>query len=199
MNENHPSTPQVVGIINFHGTTLWVVEQAGVEFVYAKCLSDLAGIDWRRAKKTIQDGDNAILYGTTWLEHPNFASQGGPRSPRVDGIYIRLDRARMYLARIQTSQVRAQGNVDAAEALLALQIEWAKVLHEYETNGFSRKDARLDSRRQEERNLAVLVKTRREVAAGEERAAITCMIRDKLTELGYPPEQAEEAQGDLGL
>ncbi|MES9901103.1 MAG: hypothetical protein ABW168_00305 [Sedimenticola sp.] len=130
---------QAADLINFHGLTLLVAESEGVKYLPAKPLADLARVDWRSAKKTIQERDNAILYGTTWLIPPVFAAEGGTSTPTKPALYIRLDRSTMYLARINTKMMRGKGSEDAAEALLTLQIEWAQALHAYETNGFATK------------------------------------------------------------
>lgn len=197
--ENTQPTQKVVGIINLHGLTIWVIDHEGTEYIYAKPLADLAGIDWRSAKKTIQDGDNATLYATKWLKPPVFTAEGGTSTPAQEVLCIKLDRARMYLARINTKMMRGKGAEDAANALLALQIEWAEALHGYETTGMAVKNTRLDTRRKEEQNLATLIKTRKDTTDSSERAALTAMIKDKLTELGYPPAHATDPQAELEL
>lgn len=193
-------TPEVVGLIRFHGMTMWTVEHDGNEYIYAKPLVDVAGLDWRRAKRTISESDNATLYGTKTLNHPVFASLGGPRTPNPQhGLYIRLDRARIFLARIQTNQMRAQGNIDAANALLELQIEWAGVLHNYETQGYALKTERTEARRKSEATLAALFKVRGATTDATEKAALTRMIHDKMADLGYPVDQVEDPQQSLPL
>jgi len=199
MTENTTPTPQVVGIINFHGLTLWVVDHEGTEYVYAKPLADLARVDWRSAKKTIQEGDNAILYSTKWLKPPIFVAEGGTSTPTQEVLCIRLDRARMYLARINTKMMRGKGADDAAEELLKLQIEWAEALHSYETTGLAIKNNHLDVRRKEELTLAALFKTRKLTVNEQERESVTHMIRAKLKELGYPIKDAEQPQPELDL
>lgn len=196
---NTPAVPAVSGIIKFHGLNLWVVEHHGIEYVNAKPLSDLVGLDWRRTKRTIIEPENAVLYGTTLLIHPVFAAESGSGATPSEGLYMRLDRARMYLARISTRNMKAKGNVEAAEALLKLQIEWAGVLHSYETTGVAIKNNRLDGRRKEEQNLAALFKTRKDANSVQEKQSVTSMIADKLAELGYPLQDADEEQMDLGV
>lgn len=173
---------RVVNIIDFHGAVMWVVENQGVEYIYAKPLAEMAGIDWRRARKTLFEEDNAVLYGSSLLKHPIFAPTGGPRSPQDDGIYIRLDRSRMYLARIQTNQMKAQGKVEAAETLLKLQIEWAEAIHNYETHGVALKNSAKDARAQ----LVSLIKAQASSKDSEVRDSINRMVRDICAELGYP-------------
>ncbi|MEJ1409106.1 MAG: phage antirepressor N-terminal domain-containing protein [Candidatus Sedimenticola sp. (ex Thyasira tokunagai)] len=192
-------TPRVVNIINFHGLTMWVVEHDGIQYIYVKPLSDLAGLDWRSAKKTLQESDNAILYGTTWMKHPISAAEGGTSTPTKEGLYVRLDRARMYLARINTKMMRGKGAEEAADELLQLQIEWAEALHDYETQGLAVKTTRQTSRRKDEESLSSLVKTREKTIDQAERQALTNMIADKLSELGYPPETNKGKQQELEL
>lgn len=192
-NEAIP-TPRVVNIINFHGLTLWVVEAEGVEYVYAKPLSDLAGLDWRRSKRTITEEEYVTLYGTKMLKHPVFVAEGGSGATPSDGLYIRLDRARMYLARINTRNMKAKGNVEAAEALLQLQIEWAEALHQYETNGVAYKREKKDG----QARLMGLIKARQATTNKGERKVITSMIADTCQELGYPvPKDDRQAELEL--
>jgi len=198
MAENITPTPQVVGIINFHGLTLWVVDHEGTEYIPVRPLADLAGIQWKRTRIGLFSGDAPKLFGTIELNDPLFNASADTYVPKKQA-YIRLDRGRMYLARINTERMRVNNNEDAADALLALQIEWAEALHSYETTGVAVKNTRLDSRRKEEHTLATLIKTRTATANAQEKAALTAMIRDKLTELGYPPEDAEESQLSLGV
>ncbi|MEJ1465009.1 MAG: hypothetical protein RPU15_17335 [Candidatus Sedimenticola sp. (ex Thyasira tokunagai)] len=192
-------TPRVVNIINFHGLTMWVVEYDGIQYIYAKPLVDLAGLTWRRAKKALFDEDNAVLYGTKVMNHPIFAAGGHTSVTPSEGVYIRLDRSRMYMARIQTSRMRAAGKIDAANELLQLQEEWAEALHNYETQGLAVKTTRQTSRRKDEDSLSSLVKTREKTIDQAERQALTNMIADKLIELGYPPETNKGKQQELEL
>ncbi len=198
MTENSTPTPQVVGIINFHDYTLWVVNHLGIEYISFKALVSIAGIQWKRASRGLNSGDNAKLYGSIELNDPVFNSPPGPQGPQKQP-YIRLDRARIYLARINTSQVRINNSEDAADKLLALQIEWAEALHNYETSGVAVKSSHLEVRRKEEQNLAALIKTRKDTLDDKERQALTAMITDKLTELGYPPGEMSSPQSELNL
>lgn len=201
---NHPAIPsppathQVSGLIRFHGLLLWVLEHDGADYVQAKPLADLAGIDWRRAKSTLQDADNAVLSAVKWLQPPVFASEAGLKTPAPKPVLcLRLDRARMYLARIQTSRMRANGNITGADLLLALQEEWAQALHDYETHGVAIKRGRADLRRQEEASLIALSKAMHAATDAGMKAAFTAMVRDKLAALGYPVAAAP--QGRLAL
>lgn len=178
----HDKTTRPVNFIRFHGLTLLVVENGGIEYTEAKPLTDLCGIHWKSAKVTLKSGDNAVLYGTTALFPPKIDGVGSASTPQNEALYIRLDRSRIFLARVSTSQMRAQGNVVAAETLLALQIEWAEALHSYETNGIAVKKGR----REDLGDLGLLYKLRGMAKTPEERAALARQIADHHKEMGYP-------------
>lgn len=186
-------TTRVVNLINFHGLTLWVMEHEGTEYIQAKPLADLAGVDWRGAKRTLQESHNLILYGTKWLDSPVFSAEGGTASPGKPILCVRLDRSRIYVARINTRLMASKGQTEAAEALLQLQIEWAEALHRYETDGVAYKKAEKEERNQ----LIALLKARQQQPTQNERQAITRMIRDTFSDLGYPVEK--DPQGELDL
>jgi hypothetical protein len=97
----------------------------------------------------------------------------------------------MYLARISTARMKAHGNVSAAEALLALQVEWANVLHQYETHGVAFKTSRKEARS----DLIALLKSRTLTENPRERAAVSRLIAEAFAELGQPLQA--EAQKDL--
>lgn len=194
---SNSSLPKIVGVINFHGLNLLVVEYDGVEYIYAKPLADLAGLAWRSAKKAIIEGDNVKLYGTVTLKHPSFVAGGHASMTQSDGIYIRLDRARMYLARINTKHMRAQGNVDAADNLLNLQVEWAEALHAYETKGIALKESRKEEIRQSYLRLKTLLASRKDAGDVKEKQAITSLINEELEALGVAPDSYDDPQGEL--
>jgi hypothetical protein len=195
------NTTRPVNFIRFHGLTLLVVENVGLEYINAKALNDLVGLSWRKTRDTIQSGDNVILYGTRRLVPPVFDVLGDPRvlqkpvvgqfgvgagteNTTLQGdLYLQLQLARMFLARVNTSQVRAQGNASAADFLLALQLEWARALHAYETDGIAVKNARKEARAE----LVGLMKVR-PLATPLERPAFDAVIRDAMAELGYAPD-----------
>lgn len=198
MTEDTLPTPELVGLIRFHGMNMWTVSHSGTDYILAKPLAEVAGLDWRSAKKAVLNGDNAILYGSREMRTPRMAGMGGVNTTQV-GVYIRLDRSRMFLARIQTGQMRALGKVDAANALLDLQIEWAGVLHKYEAEGYAIKTEVSEARRKSEATLAALFKVRGSASDATEQGALTRMIHDKLADLGYPIDPADEPQGALPL
>lgn len=215
------NTTRPVNFIRFHGLTLLVVENGGVEYVDPRPICELAGVQWKGARKSITSGDNAKLYGARLLEPVRFGveSKNSPAEPAdsalpeadsgfeptLDGaggiasypgtgvLHIRLDRSRMFLARINTNQMRAQGNVDAADLLLALQIEWAEALHQYETNGVAIKKGHKDTQAE----LATLYKLRVLAETPAERASLSALIAEAFAALGHPIDA--DAQQSLPL
>jgi len=128
-------------IITFHGITFLVVEHEGKEYVQLRKLSDLAGLTWKMARKTALHEENVVLFGTIILETPNLTDFGNTRMPKND-VYILFEGVTMYLAQISVRNMKAKGNIEAAEALLLLQVEWRKALHDYETKGIAVKTSR---------------------------------------------------------
>ena len=197
MSDSIPKTAsRVVGIINFHGLTLWVLDHEGADYIPARALVNLAGTDWKTARNGLFSGDAPKLFGTIELINPVFNDDPGAYAPKKQP-YIRLDRSRMYLARINTGRMRVNNNEDAADRLLNLQIEWAEALHSYETTGVAVKNTKLDTRRKEEQNLATLIKIRKDTTDTGEKSALTAMISAKFTELGFPPGTVPDDQLEL--
>jgi hypothetical protein len=104
-------------------------------------------------------------------------------------LHILFERVQMFLARVNTTQMRVQGNVMGANYLLALQIEWAQVLHQYEAGDVVSKKGRMD----DQAFVANLMKTRA-LAKPYELAAFDRMLRDAMADMGYQldfdPQQA---------
>lgn len=95
-------------------------------------------------------------------------------------LHILFERAQMFLARVNTGQMRGKGNDSAANYLLTLQIEWAQVLHKYEMGDVVSKKGRKD----DADLIANLMKTRA-LAKPWEVAAFDAMVRDVVAEMGY--------------
>jgi len=204
-----------VNFIRFHGLTLLVVENGGVEYVAVKPISDMLGLAWRKVRDTVMSGDNVELYGTKRLLPPSFDVYGGDvlvpentenppdldgegaknREPLVQGalLYIRLDCAQFFLSGVNTNKVRANGRTATADKLLAVKKEWAKALHDYETLGVARKRSNLDDLKA----LQGLIKTRTLVETPQERAALSLVIARVFVDLGVP--LGEDPQGALDL
>jgi len=130
MSTELSTAPQPVGFIYFYGCNLLIVRHQGVEYTEAKPISDLCELDWRSTKRTISSAENAILYATTALLLPQIGRSGGTRTPLTGDsgvthgpqtrLYLRLDRVRMFMARINTAHVRAKGKAATADWLLKL-------------------------------------------------------------------------------
>lgn len=173
---------ETIDILRFMGKAHLIIEHEGVNYVALKPISDQIGLSWRRQKRVVTEEEGAILYGTKRISGPKIALLGGHMAPQNE-VHIRLDRVAIYLARINTAKVRAQGNIAAANLLLNLQIEWAQALHDYETKGEARKRDELRVLDQHRKNLLAyntLLKTlqgteepryRRALAAGVEKMA----------------------------
>ena len=195
MNNPEDRSTRAVNFIHFHGLNLLVVEHQGVEYVPARPLAELAGMQWKGAQKSLNDGDNAVLYGTCRLNPPVFAGHGITGYPENGITYIRLDRSRMFMARISTNNMRAKGNATAADQVLALQTEWAEVLHAYETHGVAIKAGRSNALRE----IHQLARTRSLVTDPAERRALTTLLHEELRALGLPVNTLDGRQGELPL
>lgn len=187
-SENNSTEVRVVDLINFHGLTLWVAEHEGTKYIQLKPLADLAGIDWRGAKKVVFNDDNVILYGTKRLDTPIFVASVGDITPQKPAVYIRLDRSRMYLARIDTSRMRSHGKTEAATNLLNLQIEWAQALDQYENNGVAYK-----TNKSHLKDLCGMLK----IVSKNRQESINQLIDIELAILGVPVKQNNDTQREL--
>lgn len=168
-NTNEYPLATLSKIINFHNLNLLVYKFNDVEYVPAKSITDAIGIDWRNVKRNFEAEDNKVLYGIARLLALKIDNLGGLKTPDtpllgtdmvvadteiadnsqfLDILCMRLDRVQMYLARVNTSRIRANGNEDAADYLLSLQTEWAKALHDYETHGIAIKSTLFNNTKQ---------------------------------------------------
>lgn len=120
------------------------IEIKDVAYISARGTIEVFGLDWRRQKEALLDPDSVILYGMIDVSAPEFENSLSlssgylGRSDKNDTLFIRMDRAMMFIARISTANMRSKGNNhEGADAVLAKQIEFAQALHEYETMGIS--------------------------------------------------------------
>ena len=160
--------------INFHGLILFIYSTGDQEYIPIRPIIDLIGTDWRTARRSLITGDSADLFGTTSLLTAKIDNSGGlmleiggvsthsksdsatnnaRNDELIEILCIRLDRVHMYLARVNTSRLRVNGNIKAADYLLRLQHEWADALHNYETHGIAVNKTVFDNTKQ----LKVLV------------------------------------------
>lgn len=175
---NQPNNLQPIAslshIIFFHGINLIVRKYQNTEYVPLKPIVESIGIDWRNIKRNMENADNQQLYGAVNILSPepdvftghmtqekvveNFSNDDSEHKSTKnmqfsDLFCIRLDRVTMFLARVNTSKVRASGNESTADYLLFLQQEWADALHDYESTGIAVNKTVFDNTKQ----LKVLV------------------------------------------
>lgn len=187
-----------VGQVDFEDMTLNVYRYQNEQYVQLRPIVEMLGLTWKHARETVFSADNADLYGVNqFISSPTDAYLGeqGQFSPPYGGenevsklpVYILLERVEMYLARVNTGRMRANGKEKAANKLLALQKEWAKVLHLYNTGHTVGKTT-------DKRLLVSMIKTLPTIKDPVRRQAIEQMVDDDLKNLGYI---VEDPQGDL--
>lgn len=165
-NNQTPLKANPTEMMSFHGLILFIYSTPDQNYVPIRPIIDLIGTDWRTARKSLISGDSVDLFGTTTLLVPNIDKFGGlmleiegvsthsegrffakntQNEEETELLCIRLDRVHMYLARINTSRLRVNGNITSANYLLNLQHEWADALHNYETHGVAINKAAFDN------------------------------------------------------
>ncbi len=198
MSQSLPSLPsehsEFKTIINFHGLLLTVVDSGGIDYIPLKPIVELLGTQWKSARETAFSGDNCELYGTCELNEPIFNGFSTLKGTKK-AVFILLEATETYLMRTNTSRMRENGNVKAADYLLNLQKEWRKALHEYETEGLAYNRRVLNKKK----DLGDLLKARKCVKNPVEVAALDRMIADEFSGLGYPLNQEDNPQGELNL
>ena len=129
MQDTEDCSTRAVNLIHFHGLTLLVVENKGIAYLPLKPLSDLAGINWRAALHFACTPEQVEMLGSRWLKPPVIAGSGWQVPPSRAVLFIRMDRARTYLARINTTWVRVRGDVRASEYLHNLSLDLAAAVN----------------------------------------------------------------------
>jgi len=188
-----PTRPVPVGFIRFHGLTLLTVSHNGHDHVPVRPICDLIGVDWQGQKRTLKDAYKVQLYGTCWLFPPEIA--GFPELKFASACYIRVNRMEAFLLNISLKRVKANGNVDAANWLMALQHEWADALHAYETHGIAVKAGRttvLDE-------LLKMTRLRNQLSDPQKRREVDQLIHERLQALGSVPDTPDDDQLPLPL
>lgn len=187
MMNNH-STAKITDLIYFHEMTLPVITCEDIKYIPAKPIVDAMGLDWRSAKKSILEEENAFLYGTTWVKVPKFAGLGGTSTPsEEETLCFQLEHARSYIMRVNIRMMKAKGSLEAAKKIQALQKEWSTAIYNYETHGIAIKD-------KSNHNELMQIMKMRQMAIGQEKQVFSQMLQSKLAELGY---QASDDQRDL--
>lgn len=123
-------------IIEFHGMLLTVITFENKAYVPLKPIVDMLGTKWDSVRKSVFYGDNPEIYGTEWLKTPEF-NELEPFKGSKKAVHILLEATETFLMKTDTNRIRAKGNEKTADYLLALQKEWRKALHDYETKGIA--------------------------------------------------------------
>ncbi|HFX6517159.1 TPA: hypothetical protein ACIFEI_000792 [Acinetobacter nosocomialis] len=69
---NNHSTAKITDIIYFYGITLPIITWNKIKYVPARYLTDLAGVDWRTAKRTLLEEENVLLFAIKQFKSPIF-------------------------------------------------------------------------------------------------------------------------------
>ena len=194
------------------GNEIRTIEINGVAYVSARGTTGVFNLDWRTQKRLLEDKDSIILYGVIDLSSPDYRESGltitgkngdenadilskdsGYRADRSDVIFIRMDRAMMFIAQVSTANMRAKGNHEGADALLAKRIEFAQALHDYETLGIAinRNHFGADEMRRKQRlTVAKLIQIKSATADAADRHVLANLIGEAAGEIGatYQPD-----------
>lgn len=199
--------------------TVPVFNLDGVEYVPARDLVEFAGLTWRSALPTIQLPENKILYGTSTINvalytgfyHtsmtktdllPTKNTENEAKSAEQTPIRayknlevkpivcFKLQQAYAYLMSISVRHMKAKGKVESAERLLQAQVEWAKVIHDYEQKGIAI-NPNIKDWGNHIKNLYAILSMAKEK---DERLTIQNKIREAL---GVQPKQIINDQPDM--
>lgn len=127
INQINPQNSEIATpsrLINFQGQAIILYRYQDIEYLPAKRIVDIMGIDWRGAKRTLKYPMNKTLYGAENLNVQEIESTGKKDTVK-SVLMIRVDRAYIYMARTSMERMKANGNVLSAERLLEFQQEWA--------------------------------------------------------------------------
>lgn len=188
-NENLNNYAKQAGQVDFEGMTLNVYRYQNQKYVKLRPIVEMLGLTWKHARETVFSADNSDLYGVNqFISSPTdtFFGEQGQFSPPYGGenevsklpVCILLERVEIYLARVSTARMRANGKEKAADKLLALQKEWAKVLHLYNAGETVGKGT-------DKRTLVSLVNAVGNVKNPARRQALEQIIDDELEAMGY--------------
>lgn len=164
-------------VASINGCQFLIMQHEGTHYISARDLVDYAEMNWKRARNTLTNGDNVIRFGSKWLYVTKLEGKTALPSA-TKHLFLRVDRAYLFMARINTDIMRSAGKEEQADYLLNKQIEWARALVDYETGN---KGAGAVDRR----TLVSLIKTASTIKNPARRQAIEQMIDDDLQKLGY--------------
>jgi hypothetical protein len=142
------------------------------------------------------DGENAQI---TNKNSPKNAVSASPNSEKgriiadfcsddaqKDTVFIHLRRVYMFLARISVANIKAKGNMSAAEYMLGLQEEWADALHDYETDGIAVKASHIKFESSKVRDFLAVCKEKRSTDDAGDRKVLHSLMKDLAEKIGYP-------------
>ena len=110
--------------INVYGLDLRVITDGGVDYVDPRPICELCHLNWAMLQVALRTDDNLVLYGSKLLASPNMPFDERPKGSDKPSTFIRLDRLKLFLLRVDTDRMRWRGNVIQAECLLDDQIAW---------------------------------------------------------------------------
>jgi len=185
---------KLVDLFHFMGFphAIYKFEEDDELYLQSKGLVDQVSLDWKSQRLKLLDGDNRILFGVkNFISIPDSdgvnpvkndvlpPSRGRQRlknKPKAsflmpkEGVYQRLNRVQLWIARLSTSQMRALGNSKAADEIFELQDEWGDALHSYETHGLAIKDSKAQAMSRDMRLFTDLLKNKSKVQTPAELA-----------------------------
>lgn len=178
------------------GREIRTIEVNGTHYVSARGVTSVFDLNWRKQKQRLLVKDSVILYGVIDISAPEYAdivtlgSGYLSRSDMDDTLFMRMDRAMMYIARVSTAQMRVNGkNESGADAILSKQIEFAQALHDYETFGIAiNKNHWGQSEVLRKQRLAVvaLINAKNKASDKADRQLLETMIRTAADECNAP-------------
>ncbi len=117
--------------IQYAGITLQIAKNdQGQDVTPLKPIADLFGLEWKRQFRRVTEGSYyPRFFGTCGV--PMYTADGQRREQTC----ILLSRVAAFLSGVSPERVRAAGNLDGADYLIAKQEEWADALHDYEELG----------------------------------------------------------------
>lgn len=142
---------KITFVIEYAGLDLRVTRNAAGDPVVAlKPITHLFGLQWERQRKKLAGSPYYTrFYGVCTVHMYGAGSQkngfdgtctpdmGGADGQKREQTCILLSRVAAYLMGISPDQVRAHGNINAADFLEARIEEWANALHDYEELGMA--------------------------------------------------------------
>lgn len=183
------------------GHVIRTIEIEEVPYISARGIVEVFNLDFRKQKKQLLEPDSVILYGVIDISTPEFAifaNLGSPKTGRHvdldDNVFLRMDRAMMFIARVSTANMRANGNIKGANAILALQLKFAQALHDFQMMGIAINRDHIAQSNADVAKINSIVKmvyAKNRSADGQDRKLLARLIGSRAADLGI------EYQSDL--